>query len=347
MDFGEMEFGLDAAQLELQETVERFCASRFPFDALAAREAAAFDRAAWADLAALGVFGLLALLPTTAVDKAAAVPESSEDAGGSGLGVVEAALVFEQLGSHLVPGPVLWTALAAPLVDGAATGAQLVGGVVAGASDERGLVVEHARDLDVLVVLHDDAVVVHRTADLAAPEPLEPLDPLTPVGRFRDLPAGTRVGGAEEAGELRRRGTVASAALLAGIAARALDVARAYALERHQFGVPIGSFQAVQHLLADMHIRCGLAQSAAYAAAALVQDPRADDPAPAASRAKLLAGEAAIANASTAVQVLGGMGFTWAMLPHYLLKRAWVLEQGFGTADDHALALGSALAAAT
>ena len=61
--------------------------------------------------------------------------------------------------------------------------------------------------------------------------------------------------------------------MLVGIAGRALEVARDYALERHQFGVPIGSFQAVKHLLADMHVRHGLAQSATYAAAALVQDP--------------------------------------------------------------------------
>ena len=131
------------------------------------------------------------------------------------------------------------------------------------------------------------------------------------------------------------------------MATRALDVARAYALERHQFGVPIGSFQAVKHMLADMYVRGGLAQSATYAAAAVAQQPDGDDPARAASAAKLLAAEAAVANASTAVQVLGGMGFTWDMLPNHLLKRAWVLEQGFGAADDHALRLGATLTAAT
>ena len=146
---------------------------------------------------------------------------------------------------------------------------------------------------------------------------------------------------------LRLLGTVLSAALLVGVATRALDVARAYALERHQFGVPIGSFQAVKHMLADMYVRGGLAQSATYAAAAVAQQPDGDDPARAAAAAKLLAAEAAVANASTAVQVLGGMGFTWDMLPNHLLKRAWVLEQGFGAADDHALRLGATLTAAT
>ena len=64
----------------------------------------------------------------------------------------------------------------------------------------------------------------------------------------------------------------------------------------------------------------------------------------AASTAKLLAGEAAMLNGRTAVQVLGGMGFTWEMPPHYFLKRAWVLEQRFGTGDAHALALSETLA---
>jgi alkylation response protein AidB-like acyl-CoA dehydrogenase len=322
-----MEFGLDAGQLELQQTVARYCTDRFPPEEIAAREGAPVDRTAWADLAAVGVFGLL--LP--------------EDAGGSGLGAVEAALVFEQLGSHLVPGPMLWTVLAAPFVDGVAAGTVLVGGALVDADDDGALLVEHAADVDVVLVVREDVIVAHRTVGGAPPEPLAPLDPLTPVGRVRDLGAGDAVGGRDAAHELRVLGTVLSAAMLVGVAGRAVEVARDHALERHQFGVPIGSFQAVQHLVADMHVRHGLAQSAAYAAAALVQDPRDDDPATAAARAKLLAGDAAIANASTAVQVLGGMGFTWAMLPNHLLKRAWVLEQGFGTADAHAAALGAAL----
>ena len=310
-----MEFRLDDGQVELQQTVARFCADRFPLDAIADRESRPVDRAAWRELADLGVLGLLT--------------------EGSGLGLVEAALVFEQLGSHLVPGPLLWTVLAAPLVDGAATGEVLVGGVDHAADP----VIEHPADIDVLLVVVDDTIALHRTPELPAPGPLDPLDPLTPVGSFAGLPAGEPLAAdVADVAELRRRGTVLSAALLAGIAARALEVARSYAGERHQFGVPIGSFQAVQHLLADMYVEANLAQSAVYAAAALPGVASG-------SRAKLLASDAAIGNARTAVQVLGGMGFTWEMLPHRLLKRAWVLEQSFGTNDDHALHLGRTLSA--
>jgi alkylation response protein AidB-like acyl-CoA dehydrogenase len=322
-----VEFRLDEGQVELQQTVARFCADRFPLDSVGAREGAPVDRAAWRDMAALGMFSLL--LP----EDAGALDESS------GLGAVEATLVFEQLGSHLVPGPVRWTVLAAGLVEGAATGDLVVGGIDAATTGP--VLVEHARDIDALIVLGDEGVTLHRAAELPAPEPLESLDPLTPVGRFAPLRGGERIADTDE---LRVLGTLLTAAQLVGVASRALEVAQQYARERQQFGVPIGSFQAVKHLLADMYLRSTLAQSATYAAAAVVQDPGADDAARAVAGAKLLAAEAAIENASTAVQVLGGMGFTWDMLPNYLLKRAWVLEQSFGTVDDHADHLGSTLA---
>jgi len=77
-----MEFRLDEQQLELQDTVRRFCAARFPAERVAQRDGAV-DRSAWRELAELGVFGLL-------------VPSA---AGGPGLGLVEGAIVFEQLGA--------------------------------------------------------------------------------------------------------------------------------------------------------------------------------------------------------------------------------------------------------
>lgn len=343
-----MEFRLDEGQVELQQTVARFCADRFPLDAVVAREGRPTDRRLWAEMAELGIFGLL----------------RPEGAGGSGLGAIDAAIVYEQLGSHLAPGPVLWTILAAPLVEGAATGDVRVGGVLEPDLVDGVALVEHAAEIDVLLVVGDDGVVAHEVAALPPPLPLDPLDPLTPVARMSALsaptalaadaadagaaragrsPAARLAGDAAAAGELRLLGTVLAAAMAAGVAQRALHVARGYALERRQFDVPIGSFQAVKHLLADMFVRSGLAQSAAYAAAAVLQEPGADDPARAAAGAKLLAAEAALANASTAVQVLGGMGFTWDMLPNHLLKRAWVLEHAFGEADVHAAALGAQL----
>jgi alkylation response protein AidB-like acyl-CoA dehydrogenase len=131
--------------------------------------------------------------------------------------------------------------------------------------------------------------------------------------------------------------------MLLGVSDAALEASSRWALEREQFGVPIGSFQAVQHLLADMYVRTALARSATYAAAATLDDPGIGDPVRAGAAAKLLAGEAALENARVAIQVHGGMGFTWEMPPHYLLKRAWVLDHAFGDGDAHALALGTAI----
>ena len=250
--------------------------------------------------------------------------------------------MFEQLGRHLVPGPVLWTMLAAPVVDGAATGERA-------GRRRRGrrpwtagrCVVEHAAEIDVLLVARTTtASCAARRAEPGAADALDAARPAHP-GRPVRRPARRRRRWAAP----RRRpscgcsGTVLSAALLVGVASRALDVARAYALEREQFGVPIGSFQAVKHLLADMYVRDAprperhlrrrgrAATIPAATTRAARPPPRSCSPA-----------RPRIDNAGTAVQVLGGMGFTWDMLPNYLLKRAWVLEHAFGTADDHAAA---------
>ena len=322
-----MEFRLDEAQDGLQETVARFCIDRVPFDSIAAREHTPLDRDVWRDLAALGVHSLML----------------GEHEGGSGLGPVEAAIVFEQLGDHLVTGPILWSVLAASLVDGAGSGDVIVGGVDGHSVDAESAIVEHGADIDVVVVVHDDRVEQYRTAELPAPVALDPLDPLTPVVQMSGLVGGDVIGDESVARGLRDLGTVLVAASLSGIAARSLEVARSYALERQQFDAPIGSFQAIKHLLADMYVRAGLAQCSSYAAAAVLQDPGEDDPGPAAAAAKVVAADAAIKNASAAIQVLGGMGFTWDMLPNHLLKRAWVLEHTFGTGEQHAEHIGAAL----
>jgi alkylation response protein AidB-like acyl-CoA dehydrogenase len=266
----------------------------------------------WPALTDMGVFGLL--LP--------------DEPGGA----VEAAIACEVLAAHLVTGPVLWSTLATRFASGRITG------VIATA--ERPLVIEHARESAVVIVVHDDQV----EACDAPPGGVEgePLDPLTPAVAFDELPMGRVVGAGADAEWLRNAGTVLASAMLVGVARSALDVAAAYAQERHQFGVPIGSFQAIKHILADMYVRTELARSATYAAAAIFDDARGGNLADAASAAKLLAGDAGIANGRAAVQVLGGMGFTWEMLPHYFLKRAWVLENAFGTSERHALALSDA-----
>ncbi|MBX6387943.1 MAG: acyl-CoA dehydrogenase [Frankia sp.] len=317
-----MRFSFDDDQVAIRDAVRTFCLDRFGLDEVAAREGRPADPDTWSALAGLGVFGLLA--------------EDLEP----GLGIVPAAIAFEQLGASLAVGPLLWTALAAPFVEGAAAGTVRVAGVELADDAAAPVVVEHGEEADALLVLRPDRVELCRRAALPALPAGSPLDPLTPVAVLESVPAGEVVGDAAAAERLRRHGEILSAAMLVGVAQGALDVARSYALEREQFGAPIGSFQAIKHILADMYVRVELARAAAYAAAAVAADPRAGDVRRCAASAKLLAGEAGIANGRAAVQVLGGMGFTWDMLPHYFLKRAWVLENVFGTAGEHAARLG-------
>jgi alkylation response protein AidB-like acyl-CoA dehydrogenase len=326
-----MQFRFDEDQQALREAVRRLCVDRFSLEQVAGREGVATDPASWAALADMGVLGVLA------------------DPDASGLGPVEAALVFEELGSSLASGPLLWSVLSASFVDGVAPGHVRVCGIQAGegpAGSAGPVVVEHGRESDVLIVLHPDRIeicpmpqVVERHDVVNA----EPLDPLTPAVVLDSVPEGEVVAGRDAAVRLVQLGQVLAAAELVGAAQGALDLAQAYALERHQFDVPIGSFQAIKHLLADMYVRVELARAATCAAAALAVEDPSGELGHASSSAKLLAGEAGIDNGRASVQVLGGMGFTWEMLPHYFLKRSWVLENQFGSASGHGARLAVAL----
>jgi alkylation response protein AidB-like acyl-CoA dehydrogenase len=315
-----LDFRLTDDQLELQAGIEQFCAGVFPPDGLPAMERVGPAPEAWAALGELGLFKLRA-------------PESD---GGLGLGWVDTAVVYEVLGHHLVPGPLVWTQLVADVVPGAADGACAVTGLDL-VSEPQPWLVEHPQLIGAVALLGPDGVAVVEATAFGELEPMEPLDPLTPVARLPVLPGGTAVGDATVADAMRVHGALLASALLVGMADRALALARTHALEREQFDRPIGSFQAVQHLLADMYVRTMLARSGTYGAAAALDevglDERVDDTATAAASAKVVAAEAAMANARACIQVHGGMGFTWEMMPHYLLKRAWVLEHSFGTTD--------------
>lgn len=326
-----MDFRLTPEQLELQDHVRDYCARAFAPDRLSLMDGRGIDRAGWRALADLGVFALR-------------VPEAD---GGLGLGWVETVAAYEVLGAHLVPGPLVWAQLLAGIVPGVADGSLVVTGV-ADADDGAPLLVEHLDLADAVALLvagdadeEGGVVLMDAVTDADAPS-LVPFDPLTPVGVLGSAEEAEWVLDAESAEAVLAAGAVLTGALLTGIADRALTLARDYALAREQFDRPIAGFQAVQHLLADMYVRVMLARSAAYAAAAILDDPAAGDLAGAVGSVKVVAGDAAMANARTCIQVHGGMGFTWEMMPHYLLKRSWVLEQSFGTSAEHAEVLAAA-----
>ena len=328
-----MDFELTEFQTDLADGVRRMCQGQFALEQLRTFELAeqVVDRKGWRSLGEAGVFNLCL----------------AEEAGGVGLGLAEAALVFEELGRALVPGPLVASHLAAGLIDGADDGSVVVGLVEIGApgtGDVAPLIVEWLGDLDVLLVLSDVGVAAVDPQELDAVRLSRPMDPLTPVWSVPRLPPGTPVGGPDIAAWWRRDGAVLTAALQVGSAAWTTDLAVEYAKHRHQFGRPIGGFQAVKHLCADMAVRAELARCAVQAAAVTVDQPDVGDPGAAAAGAKLLADEAAITNGRSCIQVHGGMGFTWEIPAHLAYKRARVLATQFGTDDDLAESLGLWLA---
>lgn len=316
-----MDFRLTEDQEALRSGIRDFCEGRVGDDQLRELEGeASVDPGLWGELAEMGVFSLRQ-------------PESS---GGVGLGMADAVVVFAELGRRLVPGPLVWTQLAAGLVDGAGAGEVVVGGLDAtrGASDP--WLVEHLDRLDVLIVLRDDAVERLDPKRLAAKSAGLPLDPHTPLSVLESLPRGERIADAQVAGQLRLEGAALVAAQLLGISEGTLELANDYAKRREQFGRAIGSFQAIKHMLADMFVRQQAARAAVYAAGATLDDPAVGDVARAVAAAKVVAGEAALKNARACIQIHGGMGYTWEIPAHYYLKRAWVCENLFGTVDEHA-----------
>ncbi|MFF8742904.1 acyl-CoA dehydrogenase family protein [Streptomyces californicus] len=308
-----MDFQLSDDQRALRSGMRDLLGAVFDRDRMraAVERGGALDRALWRELGAAGFFALR--LP--------------EEDGGVGLGLPEAVLLFEEAGRTLLPGPLVATHLAAGRVKGAAEGAA----VVTAADGDRP--VAHLAEADAVLAgggpLDGEAL----RAFVAAARPVRSMDPLTPLhlpppepvaGRAASAPG--RVAGHSAsapgcapayAGRLRYEAALLSAAEQLGSAARTTDMAVQHARERQQFGAPIGSFQAVKHLCADMLARTEPARAAVYAAA-VTGDPLEI------AAAKLLADEAAVRNARDCLQIHGGMGFTWEADVHLHLKRAWL-----------------------
>jgi alkylation response protein AidB-like acyl-CoA dehydrogenase len=331
-------------QVALQSGLRRFLADRVTPEARRAMAElpGAVDRDLWRELAGMGVFALT----------------RPEAAGGAGLGVAEATLVFEELGRAAVPGPLIGTFLAAGLGEGATAGAgadlaaaaatgDAVVGLVPRAVAGAPALVEHLAALDGLLVVGDEEVALVEPP-LASRTVTRPLDPLSPVDVVDELPAGTALGGLDVVGRLRAGGGLLAAALQVGLADAAVAMATGYALQRTQFGRLIGSFQGLKHLLADAHVQVEVARAAVQAAGVEVDDALAGHGDAvrvhrALDAARIVASSAADRATRACVQVHGGMGFTWEHDAHLYLKRALVLDAGIGSPDEAAESLAAAL----
>src|SRR5262249_37977432 len=134
----------------------------------------------------------------------------------------------------------------------------------------------------------------------------------------------TPVGDRTSRSDAFERGALGTAALLVGLARRMLDITVEYARQRHQFGVPIGSFQAVKHHLADVRGAIEFARPLVYRAAWSVSEGEPDAPIHV-SMAKALSSDAAALSATHALRCHGAIGYSFEYDLHLFMKRAWAL----------------------
>jgi alkylation response protein AidB-like acyl-CoA dehydrogenase len=340
-------FELTDDQRAIQQTARDFLASRYPAEEvrrLALEDERGFTDEQWTAIAELGWPALV-------------VPE---DDGGLGLGVVELTVLQEQLGYALAPTPLLSTVSAALAVAAAGSAEQRAEWLPALAEGERrgtvaplysslefdgGAVtgtleaVPDAAGADILVVPagHEQVAVVDLHRDGARVEATEALDPTRRLSTVTLDGARSTTLAAGDAGALARARDVIAVAVAAesvGVAQRAMEIAVAHARERKQFGRPIGVFQAVSHPCAQMLLEVEGARSAVlFAAWALDHSP---EEAPlAAAMAKAYASDAGWRVPAAAVQVLGGIGFTWEHDLHFWLKRGRANAAVGGDARSH------------
>jgi len=356
-----MEFALDDEQRALQDAVRAYLRDRFgPAQVRALYDGAAgsgsqdgVPAALWQ---AIGEQGWLAVL----------VPEEHD---GIGLGLLDAAVIARAFGAGTVPGPWLGTILVGEALRLAGSAEQqaellprLAAGQVKGAvallrpgsataaparesggalTGDLGLV-EYAAVADALVV----AAVTADGTGLFLVDPRGPgvtvtdhevLDRTTRLQTVvLDGAPGTRLTGgvAGDHAGLLDRAAVLAANDLAGTARKALTETVEYDKTRVQFGKPVGSFQAIKHDLADLHIAVTMSEHAGlYAAHA--QDVDADDKQLAASIAKAKASDTANRATAAMIQYHGGIGYTWEHDAHFYFKRAKRLEFTYGDASQH------------
>jgi alkylation response protein AidB-like acyl-CoA dehydrogenase len=361
-----MNFEFSDEQEELRASVRRFLEERAPLTYV--REMYDDPRgttdAVWSGLAELGVIGLL-------------VPEVH---GGAGRGMVDVAVVAEELGRAVHPGPCASSAIgAASLVTLAGSDAdreELLPGLASGETVGTTALLEPGRraewrDPTTTAVANGDGWRLHgekvHVADGAAAGLLivtatdgdgalaafvvesgaagVSVDAAPTVdGSRKEATVGLagaparRLGAGDATGAIATtvdRLAVASVVDGVGAAGRALELSVAYATERQQFGAPVGSFQAVQHLCADMLRAVELARAAGYYAcwAADAADPAEGHRA--ATMALAFAGDDLYEVGASAIQVHGGIGFTWEHDIHLFYKRLLTLQHtGGGTLDQ-------------
>jgi alkylation response protein AidB-like acyl-CoA dehydrogenase len=310
-----VDFSLSEDQSEIKRTARYVLAGTCSWQTVRAAATDGERADLWAEISALGWPGI-------------AIGEAH---GGSGLGMIEAAILVEEGGYACLPAPLLPTIAAGVAVHAAGSGIdreqwlpRLASGGATAVFGFHDLVVG-ATDPDLVVIIDPksarcafahDAVLVRRRS----------IDPTRAAHRLKGGGPGIEGNGAASVRTL-------IAAELVGLAQRALDMSVEYARQREQFGAPIGSFQAVAHRCVDMYRAVECARTAVYYAAwAIAHDQDAEN---ASALAAACAGSAGTTVTGSAIQVHGGVGFTLEADLHWLFRRAQVDAVLLGSSAHH------------
>ncbi|OBA60491.1 hypothetical protein A5647_13735 [Mycobacterium sp. 1100029.7] len=344
---------------DLRDMVRKLAAKQLPLDQLRHAEVAEARRAGWSALAEVGLLGI-------------AVPEQY---GGSGAGLIEQAVVCEELARELSAAPYLATVCVAGAAllaaDDADACAALLPGLVAGErtatlangvgrADRAGRAwsisgdfhhVSDGADADVLLIAAETdkgttLFAINGTEGVRR-QRLSTLDRTRPLANLRISGASARQVGSTGAAativaQVRLHATALLAAEQAVLAEQCVARTRDYLLDRRQFGRQIGAFQALKHRLADAAVRAELSASSAWYAIRQL-DAGAADAEFAVAVAAAACGDAALHNAAEMIQLHGGIGYTWEHVAHLYLRRAKADQYLFGTPSTHRNRLGQSV----
>ncbi|MCC7078608.1 MAG: acyl-CoA/acyl-ACP dehydrogenase [Acidimicrobiia bacterium] len=334
-----MRFRFTDEQLELRDAVRDLLANECPASVVRAAwegDMSGPDKV-WAGLCDMGVVGLMA----------------TEAHGGLGLSDLDLTLILTEVGRAAAPGPLVETAVVAvPLLEkiGGSVAETWVPRVAQGESrvavglPGESLVLD-ASGADLLLLWHGDALHAVDPAEVSITVETS-VDRSRRGGRVAWEPGPQPLAVGEEGRRLLdaalERAALGTAAMLLGLGRHLLDVTVTYATDRHQFGVPIGSQQAIKHKLADVAVALAFAEPlvhrAAYSLArgpALVDESARETTAVHVSMAKAAAGDAAELAARHALQCHGAIGYSFEHDLHLWMKRVWALAAAYGDARMH------------
>lgn len=348
-----MQFGLSESQQILKDTARKFFANECPMAQVRKlmETDTAYDAALWQKLAEQGFTGII----------------FPEEHGGMGLGIVELILLMEEAGYALLPGPLFSTVIAGAVLHACGSEAQrqkYISRICSGQARATLAFLEesaswNARDLQTSAVegklmgsklfVPDAAIadflLVATAAGVFLVESKAPGMKIAPMKgmdltrkiysvELNNTPAEKLPGSSAGLGRALDIATAALAAEMTGGMQRVLETTVAYAKTRKQFGKPIGIFQAVQHMCADMYLETESARSAAYYSAWALEE-NAPEAATSVSIAKMYASDAARTVGNRGIQVHGGMGFTWENDIHLYYRRAKASETMLGDGAFH------------